>query len=600
MVTQCVETGEVFCWHEDPTIQPCAGTIEEGVAYLLTADRWAGHNELEYDSQVLLKLGYIAENSPLLDPDKKLDTLILSRLVYSDRKEKDFVLFKQERLEGKFIGQHSLGAWGQRLGNKKGDYDGGWEEFSQAMLDYCVQDVALTTHLLVDVLLPQLPSFSAAGLTTVQAEHRFALQLFEQEQRGSPLDKEAGMALLERLSIRRAELMEEIKVDFPDLKHPYKPYPNGKPRLMYCKLREGKFDHKLIPFNPNSRKQLAARLTNKHGWVPKELTAKGEPAMHERVLLDLAQIYPEVGRVAEFIIVNNRISILQDGPQGYFKMADENHRLHGRTLHIGTVTHRCAHSKPNKGNVTSIRKPYGKELRSVFIPFPGFIQAGWDADGLELRMLAHYLGRYDGGEYAAAVLHGNKEEGTDPHSLHAKAISTVVDCDRDKGKNFTYAYLYGAGDMKLGKMGGGGKKLGRAIRNAMAENIPGLKALLRSIQDRVHQPDHSLISLDGRRVGIRHEHAALNSLLQTAGATVMRWVPVLHEGCMVRAGIVPGCDFKQTGHIHDEVQGSLRPGLEAAYQKTLEEAFAKTTDALQLRVPVTGTAEFGKSWADTH
>lgn len=602
LVVQNVDGSDPKVFHDDPACKPRHGSLREGVDFLEGASDavYAGHNILEYDAPVLHKLGLIKKDSPLLDPLRTLDTLVASRLVYSDRKERDFALNKKEKLPGRYIGQHSLAAWGHRIGEFKGDYDGGWEELSQDMLDYCIQDVNVNAKLLREVIIPRLPKFKSGGLTTVQVEHLFAKQLFEQQRRGVRLDKTAGIKLLEHLSIRRAELEEEIRKEFPDQVKPYKPYPNGKPRLLYCKIRNGKFDHKIIPFNPGSRQQLAARLIKKYGWVPRELTATHKPAMHEQVLLDLCDIYPEVKLILEWLICNSRITILADGPQSYFGLVDSEGLLHGRTTHIGTVTHRCAHSKPNLGNVTSVRKPYGLELRSIFIPFPGYEQAGWDADGLELRMLAHYLGRYDDGFYANAVLHGDKSKGTDPHSLHAGAISTVTPCDRDKGKTFTYAYLYGAGDEKLGKIAGGDRRLGKRVRASLGENIPGLSQLVKDIGIRAAQPGHSLSSLDKRRVGIRHEHAALNSLLQTAGAVVMRWVPVLFYEELEKVGIIPGEDFLQTGHIHDEVQGSLKLGLREPFQEALSCAFSRATEALKLRCPVTGSADFGSSWADTH
>lgn len=598
LVTIDADSGEERVFHDSPQFLPCAGTLAEGVAYLGQADRTAGHNILGYDAPVLAKLGYVDRTHVSQDRTKMLDTVVLSRLVYSDRKERDFALHAQEKLQGKYIGAHSLGSWGDRLGFPKADYNGGWAEFSQEMLDYCIQDVRVN-HRLYQVLMKRLPHYSAGGLDTVTVEHLFAGQLEDQQTRGVKLDRKVGEKLLAHLHVRRTEMEEKIAEAFPPIKKFYKLTSKGVPRKVRCRETGELRDHKLLHFNPGSRQQLAARLIKAHGWVPKELTANGNPSMVEDVLRDLADIYPEVGHVLEWSICNSRIAILEDGPSGYFRLCDENDVLHGRTLHIGTVTHRCAHSKPNTGNVTSVRKPYGKELRQVFRAFPGYIQAGFDADGLELRMLGHYLAEFDGGTYGKAVVSGDKSKGTDPHSIHAKAISEAVPCDRDTGKTCTYAFLYGAGDARLGKTFGKGTGLGKKIRASLRKNIDGLAPLLASIEDQVRQTG-SIISLDGRRTGIRHEHAALNSLLQTAGAVVMRWVPVYLERLLPDYGIIPGKDFLQTGHIHDEVQGSLRPHMEDNFSRAVEMAFTLTTESLGLRVPVSGTAEFGTSWADTH
>jgi len=602
-----VKTGEIRAYHDDLTITPRYGTLEEGYAYLGTADRTSGHNILEYDSEVLKKLGNPAP--VITDRTRMVDTLVLSRLVYSDRKERDFALFKKERLSGKNVGQHSLGAWGERLGEPKGDFSKDFSTFTQAMLDYCIQDVTVNLKL-YRVLTKQLPHFkSRDGLATWQVEHLFAGQLFDQQQRGVRLDRKVGQALADELAIRKGELEDLIQEAFPPRKQMYAiNKKTGKQTFRHCDQRNGKYDHKMVPFEPNSRAQLAARLQQKHSWVPRELTAKGNPVMQERVLVDLGDVYPEVKAVAEYYIVNARLSILRESKNSYFSLMDEHGLLHGRTLHIGAGTHRCSHSKPNVGNVTSTRKPYGKRMRSIFIPYRGdepgiepgeYEQAGYDADALELCMQAHYLAKWDGGAYGKVVKEGNKEEGTDAHSLNAAVISTIVPCTRTHGKNTIYALNYGAADLKLGKMHGGGKQLGAQIRKALSEGTPGMKELnawLAGLLD----DGGNIISLDGRRIGIRHNHTALNTLLQGGGAVVMKWVPVVLEQILPRYGIVPGRDYYQTGHIHDECQGSLRKGLRDPFRAAVSQAFATVSEVLDLRVPVSGTADFGASWLDTH
>ena len=65
---------------------------------------------------------------------------------------------------------------------------------------------------------------------------------------------------------------------------------------------------------------------------------------------------------------------------------------------------------------------------------------GADLSGIELRMLAHYLARYDGGRYADILLNG------DIHQVNADKIGI----SRKLVKTVTYAFLYGAGDEKIG------------------------------------------------------------------------------------------------------------------------------------------------------
>jgi len=582
---------EVLLYHDDPEVTPCAGTTKEGVAYLTahvdSGGKLAGHNILGYDLPALEKLFGVR-----MPTDAMHDTVVWSRLVYSDRKERDFRLYEQGRIDGKFIGQHSLASWGARLGEPKGDPGGDWSTFTQKMADYCRQDVVVNCKV-YRVLESRLPE----GDCTLW-ETRFAEWCERIGRTGVQLDRKVATALLRHLEDRKAELEDEIKDVFPPKFVRHKPYPNGKPRMILCKYRNEKCEDKMFPFNPGSRMQLARRLSDQYGWVPKELTAKGNPALHEAALMDVAKMYPVAAKVAEYHILKARIGVLQDGDQAYFKLCDEDDVLHGRTLHNGTVTGRCAHSRPNVGNVTSSRKPYGLEMRSIFIPFKGYIQAGFDADGLELRMLANRLAPYDGGAYARAVHSGKKEEGTDVHTMHAEAISEVFPVNRDEGKTVTYAFLYGGGNKMLGRLAGGGAKKGAAIRRALIKKIDGME-LLQDELAAAFKRGH-VTSLLGQRVGIRHEHAVLNSQLQSDGAAVMKIIPVVLERFLKEEGVGTGTGWIPSLHVHDEVQGSLRPGLQEAFKRAVDKAFAFTQDLLNVQVPLVGGAEFGSSWAQTH
>ena len=583
------DSEEVLLFHDDPEITPCAGSTQEGVDYLQAhvakGGKLAGHNIIGYDAPALEKLCGVR-----FSPEDLYDTTVWSRLIYSDRKERDFRLYDQGRIEGKFLGQHSLASWGNRLGEPKGDPGGDWSTFTQSMADYCRQDVVVNCKL-YRVLASRLPE-------NHHWETLFADFCERLGRTGVQLDRKVAMKLLRHLEDRKMQLEEEIAAEFPPMFVRHKPYLNGKPRLVMCKYRGEKCPDKMIPFNPGSRQQLARRLESMYSWVPKELTAKGNPALHEAALMDIARVYPVAAKVAEYHIVRARIGVLQDGDQAYFRLCDENDVLHGRTLHSGTVTGRCAHSRPNVGNVTSSRKPYGKEMRSIFIPFKGYIQAGFDADGLELRMLANRLAPYDGGAYAKAVHSGKKEEGTDVHTMHAEAISEVFPVTRDEGKTVTYAFLYGGGNKMLGRLANGGAKKGAAVRRALIKKIDGMELL----QDKLaadFKRGH-VESLLGMRVGIRHEHAVLNSQLQSDGAAVMKMVPILLEKFLEESGVRVGTDYIATGHIHDEVQGSLRPGLEDTFSACVERAFNETQRLLEIQVPLVGSADFGSSWADTH
>ena len=580
---------EVLGFHDDPEL-PRAGSIEDAIRLLNEADVIIAHNAIGFDVPHLARLAG-------LKPKKVLDTLVMARLAFSDRREQDYSLWPAGSPHRKHIGSHSLRAWGLRLdgGEEKMDYEGDFSVLDAEMLKYGLQDVVVGRQLF-QYLEPLMPTFEAEGMTTVDVEHKFAQMLLDMEMRGLGFDERAAEDLLARMIPRKLELERMLHEAFPPRKEFYKVNARTGKRTQRRNSEGELVDYKLVPFNTGSRLELARRLEKKHGWVPSKFTddRKMRPAMQEEILLELAEIYEEAKLAAELYILNARIGILENGKGSYLNMS-VNGRVHGRCTHIGTITHRCAHSRPNLGNSCSVSKPWGKEIRSLWIPYEGHVMAGADASGLELRMLGHYLAKWDGGAYANEVVNG------DVHQRHADAFNTVkgVNVSRSEGKTSCYALLYGSGDENLGRINGGSRNLGRAVRRAFADKIKGMDPLLKALEH-FRRTTGNLKSLDGRRVAIRHSHAALNTLLQSAGATVIRWWTVLLEEECVKRGMTPGVDWCMVAHVHDEIQASLDPKFKDAYTSAVNSAFERTAKALGLRLDLEGDTHFGPNWGATH
>jgi DNA polymerase-1 len=576
-------------YHNDVLLQPRHGTLRDGVSLLRSADVLSGHNVSGFDLPALLRCGDAIQAGAVED------TIVWSRLVFSDRKEQDFGLRKKHRIDPKYIGQHSLGSWGNRLGIAKGEYTGDFKEFTQEMLDYCIQDVKVN-RALWRFLRPLLPQWvSPGGISTVQIESFFNQFCLDLETVGVQVDERAADILLGVLLRRRAELDDELHRTFPPVRVPYAVNARTGKQTYRVDGEGTKVDHKLVPFNPGSRQQLADRLIAKYGWVPEDFTKTGDPVMAEEVLLGLSDIYPEAKVAGERYVVQSRIGMLEEGQGAYLRLCDKQGRLHGRTIHIGTVTHRCAHKQPNQGNITSVDKPYGLEMRRLFLPFPGMILAGGDASQIELRLLGHYLAPWDGGAYAQVVDSG------DVHMLHCGAINagTGLGLVRNASKGPTYAWLYGAQDERLGRIVGCDRKMGAKIRKALRTKIDGMAPLLKELEE-IAAGRRYILSLDKRRVGLRKSHAALNTLLQSAGAVVMRWQPYFLKYRLEEAGIRWGTDYIPHLHVHDELQGSLRPQYMDAFRDAFTRAFEDTRAELGLRVPLRCEVKFGKNWAETH
>jgi DNA polymerase I-like protein with 3'-5' exonuclease and polymerase domains len=217
---------------------------------------------------------------------------------------------------------------------------------------------------------------------------------------------------------------------------------------------------------------------------------------------------------------------------------------------------------------------------------------GCDAKGLELRMLAHYLYSLDGGAYAKIVVEG------DPHISNQKAAGLDT---RDVAKTFIYAFNYGAGNRLLGsKIDPEADKqkqewLGAKARERFLRRIPGLKHLIDRVKTTSRQRSY-LIGLDGRRLHIRSEHLALNTLLQGAGACVMKMATVIMHEHFRKAKM----EVYQALNIHDENQVYCKPEIAEDVGGIMADSITLAGEELGVKCPLEGEYKIGESWMETH
>lgn len=388
---------------------------------------------------------------------------------------------------------------------------------------------------------------------------------------------------------------------------------------------------KLVEFNPSSRAHIWQRLIHKYGWVPLKFTPGGknkdpEPVVDEDVLGSLP--YPEAKLLAEYFLVLKRIGQLATGQKAWLKYARETehpngtktYRIHGRINTNGAATGRCTHMQPNLAQVpknSAATKDYpdspelhGSRCRELFIPSPGFDLGGFDGEALELRMLAHYLFPYDGGEYANLVVNGKKEDRTDPHSwltllIGEDLLGPVSGAGRDNAKTLMYASLYGAGKLKKGTIvqphatEAQRMALGKAIEEKMDARFQAKTQLQAALAGEAAEKKY-ILGLDGRKLYIRKPHAALNTLLQSAGAVVMKKALVVLDRDLQAAGLSPGKDYEFVGNIHDEAQADILPIHRDLYKRLASEALPKAGRLLKMKCPLSAGVDFGHSWKDTH
>jgi len=526
-----------------------------GTNKLEKADLIIGHNIIKYDIPVLEKLFQFKTEA------KIFDTLVATRLLYPDVRDQDF---RRKDFPTKMIGRHSLAAWGHRIGEYKQSIETDWSEYTQEMLEYCIQDVEVT-HSLYNLIEKKGYSKNA-----MQLEHDVVSIIHRQEQHGFTFNTEGAEKLYSKLNARRMELEEEFQKLFLPITTKRISEKTGK------QLKD-----KVTVFNPSSRLHIADRLTTKYGWTPKEYTADGKPKLDDIVLSKLN--YPEAKLLAEHFLLDKRIAQIATGTQAWLK-TEKHGKIHGTCNTNSTVTARASHSFPNLGQVPSVSVPYGKDCRALFtVPLSRKL-VGIDISGLEVRMLAHFMSKYDGGEYSKVVLEGD---------IHTETQKLAGLESRNIAKVFYYAFLYGSGVKKIAQITGKKIKEASAIRKRFLNNLPALNKLIQQAQKAAERG--YIIGLDKRHVKVRSSHAALNTLLQSSGSLVSKqW---LIEFNKVTKDI-PNC--QQVVWVHDEIQVECEEKDADLVGRLAVESIQRSGEHFNLRIPLTGEYKIGNNWSETH
>jgi len=526
----CVVTSE----NGVSTVHTTPDTLSEALRGSVSV---VGHNLIGYDMPVLERLWGIT-----VAPERVLDTLVLSRL-YEPSKS----------------GGHSLRNWGECLGFPKGDHTD-WTQLSQEMIDYCIRDVEVTEAVHQN-LMQNMTCFSP---NCIELEHKVQASVQQQEINGWTLDQPLARDLCATFKERMNEIEEELQQKFPPIVHERWSEKTGK------QLKD-----KVEVFNVGSRQQIAKRLSSL-GVRFDKVTDKGNPIVDEAVLetIDL----PEAKVVSEYLMLQKRYAQVNS----WLEHVKEDGRVHGRVISNGAVTGRMTHQSPNMAQVPASHSPYGHECRSCWTVPEGKKLVGFDASGLELRMLAHYMKDED---YTNEIING------DIHTANQRLAGLE---SRNQAKTFIYALLYGAGDEKLGSVAGGGRTTGKKLRESFLNNLPSFAAL----KDRVSNASSRgyLTGLDGRRLLVRSEHSALNTLLQAAGAIVMKKALVILDDYAKLWKL----DYKIIGNIHDEVQSEVAEKDAEKFGWLAVECLKAAGLEFNLRCPLDGEYKVGTTWADTH
>ena len=523
--------GDVTVWKEASELQK----------YLDSCDLIIMHNGICFDAPVLRKSWNIT-----MKQNQMCDTLVLSRL-----------------LSPSLEGGHSLAAWGGRLGFPKGDFSDWDAGYSAEMEAYCIQDTLVTEklylHLTTELTRNKFEERS------IKLEHNVQAVIAKQEESGFKLNERDAIILLSTLQNKLVVLETELQNIFPTK------------TILRVSEKTGKPLKPIIePFNPGSRKQIGERLQEK-GWKPDKYTETGQPIVDEGTLEGLD--FPEAKAIAEYLLLQKRIAQIQS----WLKVVQPDGRVRGKVITNGAVTGRMTHHSPNMAQVPSCDSPYGEDCRDLWIVEKGYKLVGIDASGLELRMLAHYM---EDDAYIYEVTQG------DIHTANQKAAGLET---RSQAKTFIYAFLYGAGAAKIGKVVGAGAREGQKLIDSFLENTPKLRALREKVA-RISKSSGSLPGLDGRRLYIRSDHAALNTLLQGAGAIVMKQALMILDERLSKLGV----DYKFVANVHDEWQIEVEEAYADMVGKLGVQAIEQAGRVLKMRCPLTGAYKVGNSWKETH
>mgnify|MGYP000043386665 CR=1 FL=1 len=497
-----------------------------------------GHNLLGFDLPVLRDVW-------LFDwAGHVVDTLVLGRL-----------------LNPSIDGGHSLRAWAKRSdGELKDDFDPANFDLglTDEMVEYCLQDCRANWD--VYLFLLEYAKNHKFSQDSIELEHEVKRLTVQQERNGFAFDQTRAFALYNQHKERMDEIEKELQSVFPPIVEERYSEKTGK------RLKD-----KVTVFNPGSRQQVAERLEAK-GATWTERTETGKPKVDETTLAANKHI-PEAALVLEYLTLSKRLGMLKS----WLDNVQEDGRIHGRVNTCGAVTGRMTHSNPNMAQI-----PSDALYRECFTVPEGHKLVGVDASGLELRMLAHYM---QDPEYTDLILNG------DIHSHNQSAAGLAT---RPQAKTFIYAFLYGAGDAKIGAIVGGGAKQGATLKRKFLRSLPALERLL----DKVTRLSDkgSLPGLDGRRVWVRSQHAALNTLLQSAGAILMKKALVIASQKLDSYGL----PYKLVAQVHDEFQVEVPEEYAERVGVIFRNAIRQAGRDLNLRCPMDGEYNIGDSWAETH
>jgi len=616
---QDIDTGQ------ETTFFPAKDGYEPFLSFASDVHAWIGHNILGYDLPVLYNLSGL---KPVPCSDV-CDTLILSRLLEFHRE-----------------GGHSLDQYGKEQGIQKIEVNS-WDEWNDLYIERCKTDVRINLgvfHRYEKYL------HSDWWRQAIYLEHEKQVMCNELHSTGMFFDVPRARELLAEISGEVSALTTSLQEVFPprsklireitpkETKHGTL----SKVGLAWAGSDLTSFSSGAVfsriywePFNPGSPTQRIDRLWEA-GWKPTERTEGHKDFLKEtrrrkltneeeerkkrfdrygwktseENLSSLPAEAPVAARtLVRWLLLNSRRNKLE---KEWLANVGEDGRIHGTYNGHGTWTGRCTHTNPNMGNIPSFNPklpettPYSDRLRSLFGSGPERYLVGVDAEGIQLRILAHYL---NDEEYTHALVNGDKRKATDPHSINASVIGPTCQ-SRDDAKTFIYAWILDAGIGRVAEI----------FRCSYPEAKEAIQRVINRwpkmqwVKDKLVPADAGrgyFEGIDGRFIKIPGEdfetkaHYTLAGYLQSAEQIIMNTAWQIAKPALIQTRI----PFRLVNYVYDEFQVEVPRDMDQALKvaKITADAIRLSGEKFSLRCPMSGSyinshgdLAIGDNWSVTH
>lgn len=583
---------------------------EAFISFAANVSLWIGHNFLGFDYPILRDLGY------LMDLDVAtgvVDTLIISKLVDFPREK------------------HSIEDYGLEFQFPKGTYSD-WSKYSPEMEEYCKRDVEICHKIFLKYI---KVIEDKKWKDAIALENQFQLVCNLLHKNGFYFNVDKAQVLLSKVQTKLEELDKDILEAFPPTQEFIKRIRKNKDGSIHrTDLRYyDKPDLFTISedcvyttrsFNPSSHKQLVDVL-HSAGWRPSDKTkthvdwlrssknsAYGQRPYRDRKktvanrqisvdkdkkihydkygwkinetnLLTLPIRAPRAARtLANRILYESRRRTLVE----WISLVGEDSRIHGEFQGIGAWTHRMSHQRPNTANIPNELDEQGRvkllggDLRQLWGSPKGRLLVGCDAEGIQLRIFAHYI---DDPEFTKEVSEG------DPHTLNQSVLGPVCRT-RQAAKRFIYALLLGAGLGKLGEILDASSEETKSALDRILARYTGFKYLKEHIFPRDIKRGW-FVGLDGRKVSIpkvsERPHLVMSGYLQNGEALVIKRTSILTMDKLLQNKK----DAILVDIVHDEYQWEVPNNMDEALfvAKTNADSIKEAGEFYRLKCPLSGS-----------